>query len=56
MFGLGFSELIIIAIVILLVVGPEKLPEFMQVLGRNIRKLRNASDELKDTLKINLDD
>ena len=56
MFGLGFSEILVIAVVILLVVGPEKLPEFMQMLGRNIRKIRNASDELKDSLKINLDD
>ncbi len=56
MFGLGFSEILVIAVVILLVVGPEKLPEFMQMLGRNIRKIRNASDELKDNLKINLDD
>ncbi len=56
MFGLGFSEILVIAVVILLVVGPEKLPEFMQMLGKNIRKVRNASDELKDSLKINLDE
>ena len=56
MFGLGFSEILVIAVVVLLVVGPEKLPEFMQMLGKNIRKIRNASDELKDSLKINLDD
>ena len=56
MFGLGFSEIIVIAVVVLLVVGPEKLPEFMQILGRNIRKIKSASDDLKKSFKIDLDD
>lgn len=52
MFGLSISEIFVIAIVVLLVVGPEKLPEFMQVLGRNIWKIRHATEELKSNLNL----
>lgn len=52
MFGLSISEILVIAIVVLLVVGPEKLPEFMQVLGRSIWKIRHATDEIKSNLNL----
>lgn len=52
MFGLSISEIFVIAVVILLVVGPEKLPEFMQVLGRNIWKIKHATEELKSNLNL----
>lgn len=52
MFGLSISEIFVIAIVVLLVVGPDKLPEFMQVLGRNIWKIKHASEELKNNLNL----
>ena len=40
------------AIVVLLVVGPERLPEFMQVMGRNIWKVKHATEELKSNLNL----
>lgn len=52
MFGLSVSEIFVIAVVILLVVGPDKLPEFMQVLGRNLWKIRHATDEIKSNLNL----
>ena len=52
MFGLSISEIFVIAVVVLLVVGPERLPEFMQVLGRNIWKIKHATEELKSNLNI----
>ncbi|PKN78137.1 MAG: hypothetical protein CVU51_15880 [Deltaproteobacteria bacterium HGW-Deltaproteobacteria-1] len=33
MFGIGFQELIIIAIIALLIVGPKKLPDLAKTLG-----------------------
>ena len=55
MFGLGFQELIIIAIIALLIVGPKKLPDLAKTLGKGIRDFKNATDgitdDLKDTLK-----
>ena len=34
MFDIGFPELLIVALVLLLVVGPERLPEVLRTVGR----------------------
>src|SRR5262245_16766736 len=46
---LGFSEMIVIFIVALLVFGPKKLPELGKSLGKGIREFRKATNELKYT-------
>lgn len=55
MFGIGFQELIIIAIIALLIVGPKKLPDLAKTLGKGIRDFKNATEgvaeDLKDALK-----
>lgn len=40
MFGIGTSELIVIAVVALLVVGPKKLPELAKSLGRGFAEMK----------------
>ena len=56
MFDIGFWELVIIALVALVIVGPERLPELAQNTGRIIRKLRafiqNAKREVEKELKL----
>src|SRR5262245_55378361 len=47
--NLGFSEMLIIFIVALLVFGPKKLPELGKSLGKGIREFRKATDELKSS-------
>jgi sec-independent protein translocase protein TatB len=47
MFGLGWNELLVVGILAVVVVGPERLPEMMKFLGRQYGKLRRASDELR---------
>jgi sec-independent protein translocase protein TatB len=47
MFGLGWNELLFVGILAVVVVGPDRLPEMMQFLGRQYGKLRRASDELR---------
>lgn len=47
MFGLGFSELLLIMVVVLIVFGPEKLPEIARNLGRASGQFRRAMDEFK---------
>lgn len=47
MFGISFPELIVIAIVLLLVVGPNKLPELAHTIGGWAAKLRKNSDKLR---------
>jgi len=45
MFGLGFWELSLIAIVVLLLFGGSKLPELGRGLGKAIKDFRRASSE-----------
>ena len=47
MFDIGFSELVVIAIVALLVVGPRELPQLLRHAGRMVAKLRNFSGEFR---------
>ena len=47
MFGLGFVEILVILAVVLIVVGPDKLPEFSRTLGRTMWQLRRTADEFK---------
>ncbi|MCX7836185.1 MAG: twin-arginine translocase TatA/TatE family subunit [bacterium] len=42
MFGLGTSEIILIALVILLLFGGKKLPELMRGLGGGVKEFRQA--------------
>jgi sec-independent protein translocase protein TatB len=46
-FGLSFSELLVIAVVALVAVGPEKLPGMLRTLGEWIRKMRNLTYEVR---------
>jgi sec-independent protein translocase protein TatB len=47
MFDIGFSELILIAIVALLVIGPERLPETIRVTTRWMRNIRRSFEQAK---------
>ncbi len=51
MFGLSFGEIVIIAILALLLLGPDKLPEAAKTLGKGLRDLRRATDDLKDQVE-----
>lgn len=54
MFGVGLTELAVIAFVALLVFGPDKLPEFSRQAGQFFKYARtlatNARDELRSEL------
>jgi TatA/E family protein of Tat protein translocase len=54
MFGIDLSELLVIFAVILIVVGPKKLPDVAKALGRGYAEFKKAMDDLKST--INQDD
>ena len=48
MFGIGPEELYLIALVALLVLGPERMPKVMRDIGRVVGDLRKTSDELRE--------
>lgn len=47
MFGVSFTEVMMIAIVALIVVGPRRLPEMLGTAGKWIGKLRNITSEMR---------
>lgn len=47
MIGIGPLEILVILIVALLVIGPEKMPELARALARLMRELRGAMDEVR---------
>lgn len=51
MFGLGFSELLVIFIIALIFIGPKKLPELAKGLGKGIRQFQDAAKGLTDQLQ-----
>ena len=51
MFGIGMPELIVIAIIALLVVGPKKLPDIAKSLGKGLSEFRKATESATETLK-----
>ncbi len=50
MFGVGMSELLMILVVALIVLGPQKLPEIAKALGKGFAEFRRASQGLRDAL------
>ncbi len=50
MFGIGFEHLLVILVVALLVVGPNKLPDVARALGRGYAEFKRTMDELKSTM------
>ena len=50
MFGMGWSEIILIGIVGVLVFGPDKLPEFARQSARLMRTVRRMAQDAKDDL------
>ncbi len=50
MFGIGFEHLLVIMIVALLVVGPDKLPDVARALGRGYAEFKRTMDDLKNTM------
>jgi sec-independent protein translocase protein TatA len=51
MFGIGLPELMLIMILALLVLGPQRLPEVARMLGRAYGQLRRASEEFQNTIR-----
>jgi sec-independent protein translocase protein TatA len=51
MFGIGLPELILIFVLALLVLGPQRLPEVARMIGRAYGQLRRASEEFQRMIR-----
>lgn len=47
MFGIGSGEMLIFAVVVLIALGPKRLPEFMKMVGKGLREVRKATTDLR---------
>ena len=51
MFNIGPGELMVILLLALILLGPEKLPEVARSVGKGMKELRRASEDLRQTVE-----
>lgn len=51
MFNIGTGEMIMIAVVALLVLGPQRLPELARGIGKFIREFRRQTDDVRNVVE-----
>ncbi len=53
-FGVGPAELVLILVVVLLIFGPDQLPEIAKKLGKATRDFRHSMNEFNNEVNVNL--
>lgn len=51
MFGLGMSEIILLGIIALVVIGPKELPQLARTIGRFLNELKRSTNGLTEELR-----
>ncbi len=51
MFGMGFTELLIVAVIAILFLGPDKLPEAMVQVAKFFKSFKSSINEAKSSLE-----
>lgn len=46
MFNIGFGEMLILAAIALIFIGPKQLPEVARIVGRTLNELKRATEDL----------
>lgn len=50
--GLGFQEILLIALVVLLFFGGKKIPEMMKGLGKGVKSFKDGMKEVENDIKV----
>jgi sec-independent protein translocase protein TatB len=51
MFGIGFTEILLIAVIAILFLGPDKLPEAMVQIAKLVKSVKQTLNEAKSSLE-----
>jgi len=51
MFGMSFTELLIIGLLAMFLFGPDQMPEVAKTLGKQLKDLKKITDGLKDQVQ-----
>ena len=51
MFGLGSGELIVVLILAVIFIGPERLPGVAHAIGKFVRQIQRSVEDIKEDIK-----
>lgn len=51
MFGIGFSEILFILVIVLMLFGSKEIPNFARVIGKTMAQLKHATNEIKSEIQ-----
>jgi sec-independent protein translocase protein TatA len=51
MFGIGWQEILLIALIVLLLFGAKRIPEVMRSVGKGIRELKKGMKDIESEVK-----
>jgi sec-independent protein translocase protein TatA len=51
MFGIGWQEIVVIVLVVLLLFGARRIPELMRSLGRGVREFKDGMKDIEKEVK-----
>jgi sec-independent protein translocase protein TatB len=49
-FGIGYTEMFVVAVVAIIVIGPKELPQVLRALGKSLAKMRGMAREFQGHL------